>query len=437
MILDILLTLFLVFLNGFFVAAEFAIVKVRASQLELKTSSKSRLASLTKHITSHLDGYLAATQLGITIASLGLGWIGERVVSQIIIAFFDGIGYHLDHATSHAFAVPIAFVFVTFMHVVFGELTPKSIAIRFPVPTTLAVAFPLRFFYIIFRPFIFLFNGFANILLRMLGIGAAGHGNDIHSEEELRLILEESSKEGSIDVSKYEIIEKVFKFDDKLVKQVMTPRMSVYAIDIDTPPTELLNSILKENYSRVPVYQNSIDNIAGILYIRDLLHLLKENKSLTSIKEFLHPPFYVPTTMKVGDLLLDFQKKYNHMAVITDEFGGTAGLITMEDIIEELLGEIYDEYDEKADVSLKVSENDFIVNALIPIPVLNNSLPFPLPENEQYETLSGLILYVTGKIPETNEKINFKSYEFTILKKYRSRIQMVQLKLLSDVEKEN
>lgn len=437
MILDIFLTLFLVFLNGFFVAAEFAIVKVRASQLELKTSSKSQLASLTKHITSHLDGYLAATQLGITIASLGLGWIGERVVSEIIIAFFDGIGYHLDHATSHAVAVPVAFILVTFMHVVFGELTPKSIAIRFPVPTTLAVAFPLRFFYIVFRPFIFLFNGFANILLRMLGISAAVHGSDIHSEEELRLILEESSKEGSIDVNKYEIIEKVFKFDDKLVKQVMTPRMSVYAIDIDTPPTELLNSILKENYSRVPVYQNSIDNVAGILYIRDLLHLLKENKPLTSIKEFLHPPFYVPTTMKVGDLLLDFQKKYNHMAVITDEFGGTAGLITMEDIIEELLGEIYDEYDEKADVSLKVSENDFIVNALIPIPVLNNSLPFPLPESEQYETLSGLILYVTGKIPETNEKINFKTYEFTILKKYRSRIQMVQLKLLSDVEKEN
>jgi CBS domain containing-hemolysin-like protein len=432
MALELFVTFFLVALNGFFVAAEFAIVKVRGSQLELKTSSNRRLGGITKHITHHLDGYLAATQLGITIASLGLGWIGEDVLSKLFMMLFESMGYPHNSPLAHSIAVPIAFTFVTFMHVVFGELTPKSIAIRYPLSTTLALALPLRFFYLIFRPFIFLFNGFANILLRSIGVHSS-HGNEVHSEEELRLLLQESSKEGSIDTNKYEIIEKVFKFDDKIVKQIMTPRTRMYGIDIDTPKHDIIDSVMNENYSRVPVYQDNIDNILGILYIRDLLNLLKEDHKPFQIKDFLHTPYYIPTSMRVGDLLLEFQKKSNHMAIITDEFGGTAGLVTMEDIIEELLGEIYDEYDDKTDVSLKVGENEFIVNATVPINVLNQSLPLPLPESPHgdYETLSGLILYITNKIPEINERINFEHYEFTILKRSLSKIQMVQLKVRS------
>jgi CBS domain containing-hemolysin-like protein len=429
MAVELFVTVLLVLLNGFFVAAEFAIVKVRGSQLELKTSNNRRLGGITKHIVHHLDGYLAATQLGITIASLGLGWIGEDVLSKIFLSLFEALGYDGSSQLAHSIAIPIAFSFVTFMHVVFGELAPKSIAIRYPVSTTLAVALPLRFFYIIFRPFIWLFNGFANILLRLLGIKSA-HGHDVHSEEELRLLLHESSKEGSIDTTKYEIIEKVFKFDDKQVRQIMTPRTRIYSLEIDTPKNEIIDSILNENYSRVPVYEDNIDNIIGILFIRDLLNLLKEDKPF-QIKDFVHTPYYVPTTMRVGDLLLEFQKKSNHMAIITDEFGGTAGLVTMEDIIEELLGEIYDEYDDKSDISLKMGENEFILNATVPIGVLNKSLPFRLPESlhGDYETLSGLILYITNRIPDINEKILFDNYEFTILKKSLSKIQMVQLKL--------
>lgn len=432
MVIELIFTIFLVLLNGFFVAAEFAIVKVRSSQLELKTSRNKRLGAITRHITSHLDGYLAATQLGITIASLGLGWIGEDVISKLILMLFEVLNYHPSEKLAHSIAVPIAFIFVTFMHVVFGELAPKSIAIRYPLPTTTTVAFPLRVFYVLFKPFIWVFNGFANILLRLIGIRGASHGEEVHSEEELRLLLLESSRSGSIDLNKYEIIEKVFKFDDKLVKQVMTPRTSIFALDVDTPVDEIVDTILQENYSRVPVFQENKDNIIGILYIRDLIRLLKDAKK-SDIKDILHPPFFIPNTMKVGDLLLEFQQNSRHMAIITDEFGGVDGLITMEDIIEELLGEIYDEYDEKSDVSLKISDNEFIINALSPIESLNMSLPYPLPSSEHYETLSGLILFITGRIPETNEKIYHENYEFTILKKSKSKIQLVQLKIVQGV----
>jgi CBS domain containing-hemolysin-like protein len=430
MALDILLTIFLVLLNGFFVAAEFAIVKVRGSQLETNTSKGSRSHRLAVHITEHLEAYLAATQLGITIASLALGWIGENVAERIILSFMDLIGYHPSHELAHQIAMPFAFCFITFLHVVFGELAPKSIAIRYALPTTTFVALPLRIFYIIFIPFIFLFNGFANLLLRAIGIAAAGH-EEAHSEEELKLLIAESAKGGSIQPKKVDLLENVFTFDDKTVKQVMIPRTKIFAIDVEDSLEENLDKIMEEGYSRVPVYEKNIDNIVGVLYTKELFKYWRKNKETTDIRKILKDPYFVPSVKKVGDLLQEFQRKYLHIAFITDEFGGTVGLVTMEDVIEELLGEIYDEYDEKNDIVIKISDNEFIANAISTIANINERIPSPLQESRNYETLSGLMLYHLRRIPEINEKVTIDGYELTVLQKSHSRVEIVGMRIIS------
>jgi CBS domain containing-hemolysin-like protein len=429
MAFDILLTIFLVLLNGFFVAAEFAIVKVRGSQLEVNTPENSSIRKVALHITDHLEAYLAATQLGITIASLGLGWIGESVAERLILDFMHLIGYNLSHELAHEIAMPIAFIFITFLHVVFGELAPKSIAIRYALPTTKVIAWPLRIFYIFSLPFIFLFNGFANLLLRLIGINSAAH-EEAHSEEELKILISESAKGGTIQAKKVDLLENVFTFDDKLVKQVMIPRTKIFAIDIEEPLEKSINKIIEEGYSRIPVYQDNIDNIVGVLYTKDLLRLWHKNRENTDFKSILKEPYFVPSLKRLGDLLQEFQRNYKHIAFITDEFGGTVGLVTMEDIIEELLGEIYDEYDEKNDLVIKISDNEYIANAIATIGNLNERLPIALKENRHYETLSGLMLFQLGRIPEINESIKTEGYELTVLQRSHSRVEIVGMKVL-------
>ncbi|TAE07853.1 MAG: HlyC/CorC family transporter [Bacteroidetes bacterium] len=434
MVLEVVIVIFLVFLNGFFVAAEFAIVKVRASQLEVKTATNARLARATKHIMEHLDGYLAATQLGITIASLGLGWLGEDVFSKIVANALHYFGVELSHAVLHTIAGSLAFVFVTFMHVVFGELMPKSVAIRYALPTTISVAYPLQFCYFVFRPFIYLFNGFANFMLGIMGIGAShGHG-EAHSEEELRFILQESKhqQEDLSDVKKYEIIDKVFEFDDKQVMEIMTPRGDMVGIEIKGDPDDILDTILNNKFSRYPVFQGDVDNIVGILHVQSLLEYLR-NTSTINLKEkgLLTQPIYIPSSMRVGDLLLDLQKKKKHLAIVVDEYGGVQGLITLEDIIEELLGEIYDEYDD-TDIVHPLGDNSFLVNATAKIMEVNQYLPIPLPvpDGMRFGTVSGLVRYTVNRVPNPGEVISLEHYDISVVRRYKhNKIKLVELKL--------
>lgn len=434
MVLEVIIVLFLVVLNGFFVAAEFAVVKVRASQLEVKTANNKRLAKTTKHIMDNLDGYLAATQLGITIASLGLGWLGEDVFSKIVAGIFHYFHITLSHALLHTIAGSLAFVFVTFMHVVFGELMPKSIAIRYALPTTITLAYPLQFCYFIFRPFIFLFNGFANFMLGIMGIGAShGHG-EIHSEEELRFILQESKhqQEDKSDIKKYELIDKVFEFDDKLVFEIMTPRGDIIGINAKDNPDDILDTVLNNKFSRYPVYQNDIDNILGILHVNSLLEYLRSSKTINlKEKNMLTQPIYVPASMRVGDVLLDLQKKKKHLAMVVDEYGGLQGLITLEDIIEELLGEIYDEYDD-TDIVHSLGENSFLVNATAKIIEVNQLLPIPLPipEGMRFGTVSGLVRYTLNRVPSIGESIALENYDISVVRRsQKNKIKLVELRL--------
>jgi CBS domain containing-hemolysin-like protein len=437
MLFGILITLFLVLLNGFFVAAEFAIVKVRASQLEVGTADNKSLQKITKHISKHLEAYLAATQLGITIASLGLGWIGEGVAEKIILSIIHALGFNEHTKLAHQIAMPIAFMFVTFLHVVFGELAPKSIAIRYALPTTIWLALPLRISYLVFIPFIFLFNGFANILLRSIGIQGAGEHSENHSEEELQLLIQESSEGGIIHKSKQQILEKVFNFDDKTVKQVMTPRSVMKSLDISWELPKIMEFIVEEKYSRFPVFSENINNIAGVLYTKELLDVWKDNgrnkNYVFNIKDHIKKdPLYVPSNKRLGDLLQEFQKTRKQIAIVVNEHGETLGMITMEDIIEELLGEIYDEHDDEydeeneKDLLYQIDENSYSVNALANIIALNKVLPEKLPESENYETLSGLVLDLAGRIPKVGEEFKIGNYVIKVAKLLKkTRIQTV------------
>ena len=263
MVFDIFLTLFLVFLNGFFVAAEFAIVKVRASQIDIKAKEGHRMAALSKHIIANLDAYLSATQLGITIASLGLGWIGEEVVSELILDLFSLLGLALSEDAAHRVALPMAFGVITILHIVFGELAPKSYAIQRPESTTLWLAAPLNVFFWIFKPFIWLLNGFSNRVLRMIGITPLKEA-EVHSPEELRLMVEQGKKSGVIEARKYEIIRNAFDFAERSARQAMVARTHVFAVNKATPVDKIVEKILENGYSRVPVFDGTIDHISGI-----------------------------------------------------------------------------------------------------------------------------------------------------------------------------
>jgi CBS domain containing-hemolysin-like protein len=436
MALDIFITTFLVLLNGFFVAAEFAIVKVRASQIEIRAQLGSRPAKLSSHIVNHLDGYLAATQLGITLASLGLGWVGEPVVSKIIIGIMDMTGMDIikNEHLAHQIALPIAFAIISVLHIVFGELAPKSIAIQKAESTTLFVAYPLNFFYLIFRPFIWVLNGFATIVLRMVGIKTV-HGSEIHSSDELKYLIQQSSESGSIETNDYDIIKNAFDFSERTAKQIMIPRNLVASLNINNFNDSELERMLNEGYSRIPCYEGTIDNTTGIIYIKDILKKLRKNEEII-IKDLMRPVIIIPENKKIGILLKEFQQKHIHMAVIVNEFGGMEGLVTMEDIIEELVGEIQDEDDNEVPIVVKTSDFVYKVMATAAINDVNNMLPSPFKEDKRFDTLAGIIIQRFGKIPNVQEKITIDDYEITVLERTGNKLNFVEVKYLAEIDDE-
>lgn len=432
MTLQIIGTILLVLLNAFFVAAEFAIVKVRSSQIELKANKGHKRAKVAMELIEHMDAYLSATQLGITLASLGLGWVGESVVAEMMRSALDAMHITLSPDLLHKIAFVISFTLITTLHIVIGEQAPKTMAIRFPFELTMAIAIPLKVFYVIFRPFIWLLNGLSNGFLKLLGMKAA-EDNDIHTEEELRMLLTESEEGGAIKPSEHELIQNVFEFDDRIVKQIMVPRTKISAIDLELTDKEIIDIVLEEGYSRMPVYEDSLDNIIGIIHAKDLLKVLRQNK-FTGIKDLLRPVYYIPGSKRINELLREFQTQHIHMAIVTSEHGGTAGLVTMEDIIEELVGEIQDEYDEEKPLVEKKSDTEFIVNAQASVVDVNEFLPIALPESPHYDTVSGLTNYIFGRIPAVNEKKIYEGYEITILKRFKHSVDTVRLKVIEDEE---
>jgi len=430
-ILGGLITLLLVLANGFFVAAEFAIVKVRSSQIELRAQTGSRAARMAQMLITHLDEYLSATQLGITLASLGLGWVGEPIVARLVEGVMAMLGFAPDPVLAHRIALPVAFVVITFLHIVFGELAPKSLAIRRSESTALAIAYPLRFFYVLLKPAIVALNFVANKVLRLFGIEPISESEHYHSGEELRLLLEQGREGGTIEEAEHQLIENVFEFGDTIVKEVMIPRTDIVALDIAEPPLKLIKKVVEEGYTRMPVYDGSIDNIIGVVYSKDLITLLQHH-NLIILQDLLRPVFFVPETKLISELLREFQRRKIQMAIVLDEFGGTDGLVTMEDILEELVGEIQDEYDEEPVAIEQIGDGAYIVSASMTISDVNDVVAgFVLPEGEDYTTIGGLVTKWFGRIPEDNESFERDAVRMTVLKTDRRKVVQVRIEDLN------
>lgn len=430
-IVKLLIALFLVLLNGFFVAAEFSIVKVRYSQIQLKAAEGHAMAKQAEHIIKNLDAYLSATQLGITLASLGLGFVGESALHHIIEDLFHYFNLNVAAATVSTVSLVLSFLIITIMHIVFGELVPKSIAIRKSEPTTLIISPPLRLFYNVFKPFIWSMNWLSNGFLRMINIHPVSE-HEIHSTEELQLLVKQSADSGEIQEENYEIIKNAFDFTDHSAKQIMVPRQNIVSIDFEDSVEDIINHIMDNGYSRIPVFEGSIDNIIGIFYAKEIIREYVRRKGEIDhevLKELMREPYFVVGSKKISDLMKIFQLKKQHLAIVIDEFGGTEGIITLEDILEELVGEIQDEEDDEEKIVDKVGENIYWVKATQPLDEINEFLPsvFPLSDEGEFNTLAGYILHELEDIPEENQTFDMNGYHFKILKMNNKSVELVEM----------
>jgi CBS domain containing-hemolysin-like protein len=390
--LNLFMVAVLIGLTAFFVASEFAIVKVRSSRIDQLVSEGNPKAEAAQKIISNLDGYLSACQLGITITALGLGWLGEPTIVVLLNPVFES--FAVPESASHIIAFIIAFSVITFLHVVIGELAPKTWAIQKAEQITLLTAKPLILFYKIMYPFIFTLNGSARFITRMFGLGTASEHEVAHSEEELRIILSESYESGEINQSELDYVNKIFEFDNRIAKEVMVPRTEIVSLEKDTPLKEIVRTVKEEGYTRYPVIEGDKDNILGLINIKEILTdcLSNECPQDQPVPNYIKPIIRVIETIPIHDLLLKMQKERSHMAILIDEYGGTAGLVTAEDIIEEIVGEIQDEFDiDERPLVQKLGEEHFIFDAKLLINEFNDLLGTDL-SDEEVDTIGGWML---------------------------------------------
>lgn len=403
----------LIALTAFFVASEFAIVKVRTSRINQLIEEGNTAAIAAKRVIGHLDEYLSACQLGITVTALGLGWLGEPTVELILHPLFEK--FHMDESLTGILSFVIAFASVTFLHVVIGELAPKTVAIQKAEQITLLFSKPLIWFYRIMFPFIWVLNGSARILTGMFGIKSASEQESAHSEEELRIILSESYKSGEINQSEYKYVNKIFEFDNRNANEIMVPRTEVVAIEKGTSLLDVIEIVQQEQFTRYPVIEGDKDNVIGMVNIKRLYTatITEEHVAELQIDNFIAPVIRVLETIPIHDLLLKMQKERIHMAILTDEYGGTAGLVTVEDILEEIVGEIRDEFDQdERPLIQKIKENHYLFDAKMLIQDVSDMLGIQLPE-EDIDTLGGWIL--TGRYDVAiGDKVEYEGYEFTV-----------------------
>lgn len=408
---NLLLVVILIAVTGFFVAAEFAIVKVRSSRIDQLVGEGNRSAIAAKKVTGSLDEYLSACQLGITITALGLGWLGEPTIERLLHPLFHSWGWNDPIVSILSFV--IAFITITYLHVVIGELAPKTLAIQKAEWVTMTLSRPLILFYKIMYPFIKTLNGSALFLIRLFGLHAASEHEVAHTEEELRIILSESLKSGEINPSEYKYVNKIFEFDNRIAKEIMVPRTEMVTVSLEDSFEENLEIMRSERYTRYPLEHEDKDNIVGLINIKEILNALYMSKEGVLLKNYIRPVIKVIENIPIQDLLLRMQKDRIHMAILVDEYGGTAGLVTVEDILEEIVGEIRDEFDvdELPNVQKK-SDDHYIFDGKALIEEVNDLLHLEIDE-EEVDTIGGWVL--TEKIDvKKGDKIESDGFEFTV-----------------------
>ncbi|MDR7071412.1 CBS domain containing-hemolysin-like protein [Fictibacillus barbaricus] len=433
-LLKLLAVALLILLTAFFVAAEFAIVKIRKSRIDQLAEEGNKRAIAAQKVIGNLDGSLSACQLGITITALGLGWLGEPTVEALLGPFFESL--NLNETLVHTLSFAIAFASITFLHVVLGELAPKTVAIQKAETISLWLSPFLTGFYRVMFPFIWFLNGSAQLLVRMFGLKPASEHEMAHTEEELRLILSESYKSGEINKSEFSYVEKVFEFDDRTAKEIMVPRTEMVCLYADNTLQENISIIGDEKYTRYPVVGEDKDNVLGMVNAKEVFFDLIKGKEFP-LDHYIRPTLSVFENTPIKETLLKLQKKGFHMAVLVDEYGGTAGIVTIEDIIEELVGEIRDEFDEDESPMIQaVSPNIKHFDGKVLIPEVNEIYGLSIDDSE-LDTIGGWILSQNSEIQE-QEIISFDGYNFKVIELDGHQVKKIEVsKRISEEDHED
>ncbi|MFD1129235.1 hemolysin family protein [Paenibacillus provencensis] len=409
--------------SAFFVAVEFAIVRVRTSRLDQLIAEGNKRAAAVRQVVANLDGYLSACQLGITITSLGLGWLGEPTVEKILHPLFERM--HVPEAVGSFLSFFIAFMAITYLHVVVGELAPKTVAIRKAETVAMLTAKPIIWFNKLMYPFIFVLNGSANGLVKLFGVKPASGHEEAHSEEELQIIINESFESGKINQSEFGYVSRIFAFDEMLAKEIMVPRTDMVCLYVNKSVEENLAIIREEQYTRFPVVNENKDDIIGIINTKQFfLEYYGDNSSDIDITGLIQPIPAVHETTPVKELLHKMQQEGNHIAILVDEYGGTSGIVTIEDVLEQIVGEIRDEFDADEEEEIQIMDNNYIIfNGKVSLSKVNDLLLATLDTNE-WDTIGG---WLYSHQPEMNEQeeYEFEGLTFILLKKEKNRFLKV------------
>ncbi len=423
---DFIVIPILIIWSGLYAAAEIAIISVRKSRLQELVDQDNKKAKIVQDLLKNHDDFFAIVQIGMTVLPSLASALSGIIAVMHLKPLIEMIDLNWLHPYSETIAVIIVVSVISYLTLIIGELVPKSLGLRYSEGLALAFAKFILFQLKLLHPIIKFLSASTNIFIRPINKEQTVTARNF-SEDEFKLLLEEGTKTGVIDKTEHDLIKSIFEFTDTTAKEVMIPRTKVVALNIEDSREEILKIVLEEGYSRLPVYKETIDNIIGIVYAKDLISLL-ENKNLIVLEDIIRPAYFVPDTKKISQIMKDFQAKKNQMAIVLDEFGGFEGIVTMEDILEEIVGEIHDEYDEETK-SFEISPSGaLVVDGMLNVADFNEKFrSYELPEDEDYDTVGGFVVKCAGRIPDINEKIYHENFVFTILKKDERRVSMIKV----------
>ncbi len=414
MLLRLAVVAALLFINGFFVAVEFGLVGTRRTRIDELAEKGDGVARLLQVMLRDPDRVLAASQLGITMASLGLGWIGESTVAEIVMPLVEPLPF--GPVVAHTIGIVISFFLITSLHIIVGEQAPKIVAIRNPERVSLATVRPVWLFDKIFRPFIWFLDAGTSAFLRLIGVQPVSHHGTVYTLDELARLLVESREAGVVEPVEERIISRAFEFGDRQVREVMIPRTAVDAVPVESTIGDLLTAFQETPHARFPVYDENLDNIIGVVTIKDVLLYLAEHRDGydTPLRGLLRPGFYVPETKPIDDLMAELRQRRAQIAIVIDEHGGTAGIVTAEELAEELVGPLGDELAAEEPPVQTIDEQTVQVDGEMRVDELNDALGLSLPEHEDYETVAGLILHQLQRIPSAGDETSVGDIQLTV-----------------------
>ena len=409
-ILKLILVAALIAINAYFVATEFALVAVRRTRIEQRLRGGDKRARYVSEALDHPDDFISAAQLGITVASIAIGYIAEDSIHAVIRPYLEIIHFTIPllnaSVTGHVISTLLTLLLVTYLHVVLGEQVPKMIAIQKAEFVSLWTTRPTQIVGKIFRPFIKVMSGSASLIMRTMGLQPTGVHSMAHSPEEIRMLVEQSHQEGEIEAEQEQMIHGVFEFPEILAREIMTPRPDIIALEVNTGMDEVLRLLIEEGHSRIPVYEESLDDIVGILLVKDLLPYIAGTRGEAFVlRELLREPYFIPDTKRVSELLAELRTRNVHLAIVLDEFGGTEGIVTLEDLLEEIVGEIYDEYDIAKPDFTTTPEGHVLIDGGTSIDEVNERFGMDL-SSEDFDTIGGFIFGTLGRVPQTGDQIH-------------------------------